>query len=909
MSAFGRCVRGSTLSLCVIALIQSAGVAAEQQHQREVEIRSRIAAANLEDAIVVDCQLPGTLQKLGGMRTYLTPGTLVRLAAVDCRARGGEYKLGDLSSGTLSLERWLPLADKGDAEAQYYVARIYANGMGGVPVDYARAVTWYQRAAQQQYSSALQELGYLYEQGLGVERDAMQALNLQRKAAGLGAELDYSWKITAAQEEAARQVASLTDKLELSNAYVETLRMQVASINDALFKSRADLSHSETVLLDLQEQLKAANESSAAVDASRVQELQRSLAAKEQALAQARMQFETLSAQARTQQGDLNDRLARTQLSSRELSELLANEQAKNKSLVARAAQTEQRLLSSQQELTDLRDQYRAEVEQMAAQRDELERAGAKSKDAGAALITAAERELERQKLRVASLEQALAAARNAPNKQEKATSEAMLENMKQLQARYEEQQRQFDRQRTDLAALRSKSERDRTALVQEMNEQLARRAAELDAKQRRLASLTAETDTLRGELDRMREQHEQEASDGANEAAQAREALRMAQGKIAEQREQLQRIQTERATDIAKLTAARAQLEKQLATVQQVSETKVAFLRVDLEERRKDIAAKDAEIARLEQRLTAQTKQLDAMMAGNVERGATKAPTATPTPASASPSASKSGADAYLSDLSTLRQGTYHALVIGNSDYRYIGGLATPTRDARDLAKLLEERYDFKVRLLTNVTSDQIMMALHDETLTLTEADSLLIYYAGQGDATDVPGRAFWLGVDADPDTRKGWLEADHIRAKIKEMKAKHVLLVVDSCFSDMLTHPNSTTIGRGLTETRLRVQLNRRARMVLTSGQVPPMPDNVGDRSHSAFARQFLQILRENNTIMSGEMLSHELSERLQAAALTAQVELRQKPTYSTLKDADHDVGDFFFLPAPEPVRVAGL
>jgi hypothetical protein len=139
--------------------------------------------------------------------------------------------------------------------------------------------------------------------------------------------------------------------------------------------------------------------------------------------------------------------------------------------------------------------------------------------------------------------------------------------------------------------------------------------------------------------------------------------------------------------------------------------------------------------------------------------------------------------------------------------------------------------------------------------------------------------------------------------------MKAKHVLLVVDSCFSDMLTHPNSTTIGRGLTETRLRVQLNRRARMVLTSGQVPPMPDNVGDRSHSAFARQFLQILRQNNTIMSGEMLSHELSERLQAAALTAQVELRQKPTYSTLKDADHDVGDFFFLPAPEPVRVAGL
>jgi uncharacterized caspase-like protein len=443
------------------------------------------------------------------------------------------------------------------------------------------------------------------------------------------------------------------------------------------------------------------------------------------------------------------------------------------------------------------------------------------------------------------------------------------------------------------------------------MNEQVTRRAAELDAKQRRLASLSSETDTLRGELDRLREQRAREASEGASEATEAREALRMAQEKIGEQRERLQRMQTERATELAKLTAARAQLEKQLAVTQQASEAKVAFLRQDLDERRKEIEVKDAEITRLEQRLADQTKRLDDMLAGAGKGGATVVAgnVGTGGAAKSAPVAAKGGADAYLQDLGGLRQGQYHALVIGNSDYRYIGGLDTPTRDARELATLLEEHYDFNVRLLTNATSDQIMMALHDETLTLTPADSLLIYYAGHGDATDVPGRAFWLGVDADPDTRKGWLEADHVRAKIKEMKAKHVLLVVDSCFSNAITHPMTTTIGRGLTETRLRVQLNRRARMVLTSGQVPPMPDNVGDRTHSAFARQFLQILRQNDTIMSGEMLSHELSERLQAAAQTAQVVLRQKPSYSTLKDANHDVGDFFFLPTPEPVRVAGL
>jgi hypothetical protein len=892
MSITGRCTRGSILSACVITLIQ--GAAAGTQNSREIEMRSRIAAASLEDAIVIDCQLPGMLQKLGGMRTYLTPGKLLRLSAVDCRSRGGEYTLGDLSSGTLSIKRWLPLAEQGDAEAQYYVARIYANGMGGVPVDYGRAVSWYQKAARQQYQSALQELGYMYEQGLGVERDALQALNLQRQAAGLGAELDYAWKITEAKEEAARQVGALSDQLEASNTEIETLRAQVTDTNDALFRSRADFGRSETALLDLKEQLKAANEKAEAADASRVQELQRTLVMKEQALAQARTQVDTLTAQARQQQRDLNDRLASTQLSSHALSELLANEEEKNRSLVAQAAQTEQRLTRSQQELAALRDQYRAEVDQWAAERDEFSRAAGKNKDAGAALVTAAERELERQKLRVASLERTLADARSAPKKDEGA---ALRDNLKQLQARYDEQRQKFEAQRAELAALRSKSDQEREALVLQINDQAGTRAAELQAKERRIASLSSETDTLRGELERLRTQRERDGSASAKEISAAREAKRMALARVTEEQERLQRLQTERSTEVRKLVGARETLARELASAEQKNARQVALLQQDLEDRSKDVAAKDTEIARLEQRLADQRKRYEAMMVQGPAVGPAMASTGGT--AAAPRATAKSDMNAYLN---SVPQGSYHALVIGNSDYSYMGSLDTPTQDARELAQVLEERYDFKVRLLTNVPTDKIMMALHEEYLELTEDDSLLIYYAGQGDASEGPNRAFWLGVDYDPIKRTGSsLEADNIRAKIKQMKAKHVLLVVDSCFSPAITHPNSTTIGRSLSDKRLKAQLNRRARMVLTSGQMPPMPDTVGDRSHSAFARQLLQILRQNDTVLSGEVLSYKLTEGLQQMA--------QKPTYSTLKDANHDVGDFFFMPSHEPVRVAGL
>jgi uncharacterized caspase-like protein len=213
-------------------------------------------------------------------------------------------------------------------------------------------------------------------------------------------------------------------------------------------------------------------------------------------------------------------------------------------------------------------------------------------------------------------------------------------------------------------------------------------------------------------------------------------------------------------------------------------------------------------------------------------------------------------------------------------------------------------------VQLLLDATREQIMVALHDAKRTLTPQDNLLIYYAGHGDVDTASGRAFWLGVEADRDTRAGWLEADHIRAKIKEMSAKHVLLVADSCFSGAITHPKTTTIGRGLNETRLRVQWNRRARMVLTSGEVTPVADSSGDGNHSVFARYFIQVLRQNDNVMSGEMLSHELSGRMLAQPVqVGKNGQRQRPTYSTLQDANHDIGDFFFVPVAESVQVASL
>ena len=885
---------------CLLVLMS----AAPARTSDEVEERSRIAAASLEDAIVVDCQLPGKLQKLGGQRTYMTPGTLRRLAAVDCRARGGEYTLGDLSSGTLSLQRWLPLAQQGQAEAQYYVARIYANGMSGVPTDYGKAAEWYQLAADQNFSSAIQELGYLYEQGLGVAQDAKLALNLQRKAAGLGDELDYSWKITAAKEEAAQQIAALSEQLEVSNSQLDVLRGELEDSTNAVFDSRAQLAQAESAMLDLREQLQAAKASGG--DDRKVKELTAVLSQREQALRGAQGQVERLHSRLRDQQSQFSVQLAASQASSSNLSELLANEQSKNRALSARAAQAEQRLIRSQQELSELRVQYRAEVEQMLADRKELERASSKSKDGATALLAARERDLEKQKLRVAGLEKELATARAA----QPSLATVSASTLADLQTRYEAQHKRLQQQQQALSALRAKSQQDRAALMKETAEQLARRAAEIEVKQQRLAMLESETGELRNEVNRLREQRRKESTDLMNEAARVRESLRLAQQRLNEQREKLERMQTEKATEMAAMAAARDQMQRQLVSNQKAGEMQVAFLNKDLESRQKDLEAKNVEIAKLEQRLAEQSRAFTDMMLKAKNTEATQVASVNTPPKMRSADSRVDPLRASLSEFRGAAQGKDYALIIGNSNYQFIPSLDTPTNDARAVSELLQDRYGFAVKLLVDATRDQIMSALHEQKLTLGPNDNLLVYYAGHGAVNGAPERAFWLGVDANPDTRAGWLEAEHIRAKIKEMSAKHVLLVADSCFSGAITHPKTTTIGRALNETRLRVQWNRRARMVLTSGEVTPVADSAGDRNHSLFARYFIQVLRQNVNIMSGEMLSHALSERMATEPVKVGKNGQpQRPTYSTLQDANHDVGDFFFVPAEQPDRVAGL
>ena len=84
-----------------------------------------------------------------------------------------------------ALKEWTVLAEQGNADAQFNLGVMYANG-NGVVQDYKEAVKWYRKAAEQGNALAQSNLGFMYKKGDGVVQDYKEAVKWYRKSAEQG---------------------------------------------------------------------------------------------------------------------------------------------------------------------------------------------------------------------------------------------------------------------------------------------------------------------------------------------------------------------------------------------------------------------------------------------------------------------------------------------------------------------------------------------------------------------------------------------------------------------------------------------------------------------------------------------------------------------------------------------------
>jgi hypothetical protein len=235
---------------------------------------------------------------------------------------------------------------------------------------------------------------------------------------------------------------------------------------------------------------------------------------------------------------------------------------------------------------------------------------------------------------------------------------------------------------------------------------------------------------------------------------------------------------------------------------------------------------------------------------------------------------------------------GRYVALLVGNNKYENVQDLNTAISDVRAMSDLLQSKYGFEVTLLENGTRRQILGAINRLRGELGPDDNLLIYYAGHGTLDRQSRTGYWLPVDAEPDSDINWISNEAITRYLRSMLARHVMVIADSCFSGTLVRASRTELAIPLGRQEwLKRMAEKRSRTALVSGGLEPVEDS-GRAGHSVFANALLSALKSNNEPIDGQSLFRIIRHPVVVNA-------DQTPQYSDIRRADHEGGDFVFIP----------
>jgi uncharacterized coiled-coil DUF342 family protein len=433
-------------------------------------------------------------------------------------------------------------------------------------------------------------------------------------------------------------------------------------------------------------------------------------------------------------------------------------------------------------------------------------------------------------------------------------------------------------------------------AVITQQQVQLERQqevVATLDSQHQELA---AELTRLQTVVDGYQKQHDQDA--GA--AAQVADTVADLRARLASANTDLLR-KTQEKNDLAlKLEAAARQLAEDSKVL---SATAASAGAKDAEVRRLNAQLADREAALSGQRaqLAALTATIDSdkIALNDYHNKISALSDMRGPPAANNPSA--------VFDPKILGLGRNYALIIGNSNYKS-GHLNTAEKDADGVKAVLVDRYDYKVeniQTLHSATRKEMIGALYDIVKKVGDQDNLLIYYAGHGDLEG--GHSYWLPVDAEEKNPSEWISDSDITGWISETKARHVLIVVDSCYAGAMTRGATLQLvsnGSPVAERKRMVLLAKLpSRTVLTSGGIEPVLDG-GPDGHSIFAHEFIDLLSVNTQVMEVTSLYANLADRVRISALRVGEltgkSINQVPQIAWLTDAGHQTGgEFLFVP----------
>lgn len=239
------------------------------------------------------------------------------------------------------------------------------------------------------------------------------------------------------------------------------------------------------------------------------------------------------------------------------------------------------------------------------------------------------------------------------------------------------------------------------------------------------------------------------------------------------------------------------------------------------------------------------------------------------------------------------------YLFVIGINKYQspQLIDLNNAVNDAEEVIKVLVERYGFELLpdplFNEQATRANIYAGFTRLVSELLPQDNLIIYFSGHGKMHPLTSKGYWVPYDAN-DTPVDFVENSVVKDFIGAIKARHVFLVADSCFSGTFL---STTRG-GIKESKYEDLLNKTSRWMLASGGEEMVGDGAKGKN-SPFACNLLEFL----TLNSNKHLSVE--EIIRYVSIVTASEAKQKPVGASIENIGHDGGQLILTLKPEFIR----
>jgi hypothetical protein len=232
---------------------------------------------------------------------------------------------------------------------------------------------------------------------------------------------------------------------------------------------------------------------------------------------------------------------------------------------------------------------------------------------------------------------------------------------------------------------------------------------------------------------------------------------------------------------------------------------------------------------------------------------------------------------------------GKYYALLVGVNEYAKnpTNNLQNPIRDAGKLRDVLVSDYTFEnkdITFLKNPTRSEVISAFVAVRKKIQENDNLLIFYAGHGTFIKEMDQGYWLPTDADADENPtSWISNGDICDQIRSLKAKHVLLVTDACFSGSVFKSRSWSSYNSIAAQKLYEKVSRKG---MTSGNLTETPDE------SKFIFYLLNSLKSNKEkYLDALTLFNDFRNAVIANSNT-------EPQYGEIRNTGDQDGQFIFI-----------